>query len=347
MQVTRNNHFVPQSYLRRWSVDGNRVWCYRILVPNAEVPLWELRPVRGVAYQRDLYTSLINGRETDEFERWLEREIETPAQDAIERAVHGDDLTDTEWEQLTLYLAAQDVRTPQNYIESAKRWDAEIPVLLQRILEEALQHLEEAAQTGQKPMIRQPADQQPFTDLLKVEVRPHAKPETMEGEFRVEVPVGRRLWLETQRHLLESTAKVLFSHSWSIAEAASGAEWFTSDHPVVRVNYYGKNNYDLGGGWGRRGCNLLMPLSPKHLLFAEIGEGLPRRLQLSLQNTIKIKRFIAERAHRMIFARQQRPEVNRFRPRVVDLEAYQAEQEAWNEWHDDQSRAEREHEESE
>ncbi len=79
MQVTRNNHFVPQSYLKRWSADGHRIWCYRILVPNAEMPEWGFRSVRGVADQRDLYTSLVRGQETDEFERWLQTEIEEPA----------------------------------------------------------------------------------------------------------------------------------------------------------------------------------------------------------------------------------------------------------------------------
>src|SRR5512139_2993363 len=96
MQVTHDNHFVPQSYLKRWSVDEHRVWCYRILVPNTEMPEWESRSVRGIAFQRDLYTSLAGGQETDDFERWLEAEVETPAQEAIERAIHGDTLTPTD-----------------------------------------------------------------------------------------------------------------------------------------------------------------------------------------------------------------------------------------------------------
>jgi hypothetical protein len=138
MQVTHDNHFVSQSYLRRWSEDGRRVWCYRILVPQAEVPEWELRSVRGVAYQHDLYTSLVGGQEIDEFEQWIETEFETPVQGAIERAVHGDALTSSDWERLVLYMVAQDVRTPQHYIESLERWNDQLPGILQRTLEETV-----------------------------------------------------------------------------------------------------------------------------------------------------------------------------------------------------------------
>jgi len=340
MQVTHDNHFVSQSHLRRWSEDGHRVWCHRILVPHKKVPEWKLRSVRGVAYQRDLYTSLVGGQEIDEFERWLEAEFETPAQNAIERAVHGDVLSSSDWERLVRYMAAQDLRTPQNYIESVIRWNDQLPEMLQRTLNKAVQNLEKAKRTGRKPKTELATGKQPFANVFKIKVDPHARPETKQGEIKVEVVVGRHLWLESQRHLLNKTIQVCFSHSWSIAEVANGTEWFTSDHPVARVNYYSEGNYDLKGGWGKKGGNLLMPLSPNYLLFTQIGEDLPKRFVLSDRQTSEIQRFIAERAHRTIFAHKRMPEVKWLRPRHVNLEMYREEQEAWRNWHSDQSRAE-------
>lgn len=341
MQVTHNNHFVPQSYLRRWSEDGHRIWCYRLVVPQATMPEWQLRPVRGVAYQRDLYTSPPAGAlEVDEFEKWIEAEFETPAQSAIERAIHGDVLSSSDWERLVLYLAAQDVRTPQNYIESVERWNAQLPEMMQKTLEESVQKLEDAKRTGRKPEIKQSSEKQRFADILKIHIDPNAKPETNEGEIRIEVVAGRRLWLESQRHLLENTAKILLSHKWSIVEAANDVKWFTSDHPVARVNYYKEGNYDLKGGWGKKHGNLLMPLSPKCLLFTEIGEEPPRRFILSDKHTSEIIQFIAERAHRVIFACKPVPDIKRLRPRVVNSDLYEREQKAWRNWHDDQNRAE-------
>ena len=243
-----------------------------------------------------------------------------------------------------MYMAAQDVRTLQSYIESIGRLSDRLPEVMQRTLEELVQQLEEAARTGQKLKVKQTTEKQPFENVFRVQVDPHARPETDEGEIRVEAVLGRHLWLESQRHLLDKTAKVLLSHSWSIAEAATGREWFTSDHPVVRVNYYGEGHYDLQGGWGKRGGNVLMPLSPKYLLLTQIGEHLPGRFVLSDRQTSEIRRFIAERAHRTIFAHKEMPEVARLRPRLVSLEIYRKEQEVWRDWHSEQSRAEQDRE---
>jgi len=215
---------------------------------------------------------------------------------------------------------------------------------MQRTLEELVQQFEEAARTGQKLEVKQTAEKQPFENVFRVQIDPHARPETNEGVIRVEAVLDRHLWLESQRHLLDKTAKVLLSHSWSIVEAATGTEFFTSDHPVVRVNYYGEGNYDLKGGWGKRGGNVLMPLSPKYLLLTQIGEHLPDRFVLSARQTSEIKRFIAGRAHRTIFAHKKMPEVERLRPCLVSLEIYREEQEAWRNWHAEQSKAEQDRE---
>ena len=79
-QITHDNHFVPQLYLKQWSDDGIHIWAYRILVSHENVPEWDYRPISGVAYQRDLYTSYDNGQEVDDFEKWLETEFENPVQ---------------------------------------------------------------------------------------------------------------------------------------------------------------------------------------------------------------------------------------------------------------------------
>ena len=83
-----------------------------------------------------------------------------------------------------------------------------------------------------------------------------------------------------------------------------------------------------------------MPLSPKHLLFTQIGDDIPRRFVLTTAQTSEFQRFIAERAHRMIFARKPMSCVEQLRPRLVNLELYRHEQVAWGNWHDDQRRVE-------
>jgi len=86
--ISRDTHYVSQAQLRRWSLDGNNVYSYRILISRAEVPEWESRPLRGVAFQQDLYTVFAGWEEIDEFERWIKKEYEDPGLEAIDRLVN-------------------------------------------------------------------------------------------------------------------------------------------------------------------------------------------------------------------------------------------------------------------
>lgn len=54
-----------------------------------------------------------------------------------------------------------------------------------------------------------------------------------------------------------------------------------------------------------------------------------------------IRRFIAEHAHRMIFAPSPDSAVPELRPRTVNDDIYQDEKKQWDEWHEDQTNAER------
>jgi DNA-binding HxlR family transcriptional regulator len=343
-QITHDNHFVPQAYLKRWSNDGIHIACYRTLVSHKNVNEWQRLPIRGIAYQRDLYTSLVDAQESDEFEKWITTEFEAPANDVIEKLINGKELIASDWDKLVLYAASQDFRTPQNYIEMMGRLKEDLPGVMQRTLEKSVKELEAAKREGRKPKETPPEiETQLFENNLKIEIIPNTRPETKEGEIRVETIVGRRLWLQALRHLLTNTAQKFLSHTWCIAEAANNSEWFTSDHPVVRLNYYGEGNYDFKGGWGRKGVDIFMPLSPKYLLFTQIGEDIPRRFVFSEGDTLKIKKCIAERAHRMIFARYNMHAMKRLRPREINVDKYREEQDAWRNWHQEQSLAEQEY----
>lgn len=337
-QRTRHNHFVAQSLLQPWSEDGNRVWAYRILVSNDAVPQWTIRSIRGSAFQQHLYTELSDGEEVDDFERWLETEYETPAQVAIARVLRDDALTPGDWERLALLLAAQDVRTPTNFLETMQLWDKEMPELLSTTLKESVQRLERAsADSSSVPLA--PPETGFFKGVFQIKVIPPEGPDADEGKIHAEVVLGRRFWLESQRHLLTNTSKVLRNHKWSIAEPAAGNTWFTSDHPVVRLNYYDIGKYDLKGGWGNPGSELMMPLSPRHLLFTQVGREAADRLTFAPEQTREIQRILAERAHRWIFAREPTARVAWFRPRHVDAAAFKAEEEEWRNWHRKQNAA--------
>lgn len=338
-KLKRNNHFVPQLYLRQWSPDGNKIWAYRTLVSCKNVPYWEFKSISRLAYQRDLYTEVFEGKEIDEFERWMESEYETPAKEAITKVLTGYKLTQTDWNRLALFLAAQDVRTPKNYIESIQRWEEQIPSLLEKTMKESIQHLEEDSKNYKKNIQRK-RNTENFQKSLKVQIFPNAIPEEKKGIVKAEVVLGRQLWLESQKFLLENTAKKLTEHKWSIVKPAQGNHWFTCDHPVVRLNYYGTGNYDLKGGWGNSAANLIMPLSPNHLLFTQIGSEMADYFTLPSEKTFEIQRIIAERSHRWIFSHREMGIVKRYKERLIDAKAFKEEKEQWQKWHEAQCKAE-------
>ena len=335
----RHNHFVPQMYLKRWSVDGHKIFGYRTLVSHQNIPLWNTYSIKGVAFQPHLYTRLSAEGETDEVERWLERDFETPAEEAIKKVVSDQKLSYEDWQRLARFAAAQSVRTPAKLFQGMERWHKEMPKIMESTLKKAVTKLEEAKKTGIPIKTRKNVASETFP--MRVSTEPI--PDTDKSFLKVETIIGRGTWLFGLNRLLTKTLKVLLKHRWSIMFAAPNFEWFTSDDPVICLNYYGNGSYDFRGGWGNKGSEILLPLSPRHMLYTKVGAKNKSRIEVSYEFCTKLQRFIAEHSDRWIFAHEPFEKIEMLCPRIVDPTAYNTEMEAWNKWHDDQSRAEKQY----
>jgi hypothetical protein len=339
-QVTHDNHYVPKVYLKQWSDDSLHVWAYRLLVSNENVPEWQHRSMDKTAFLRDLYTEIENGKEIDEFEKWLESEFENPIKESIEKVLEDNPLSSRDWELLASFLGAQDMRTPQSYLESTERWERTLPDLMQKTLDNSVRKLEDE-EFRKNIEVSSNDESSLFNGVLEINVVKSSETENGQGYIQAEITTGRKLWLQSQRLVLTETIKALKEHKWCIVRPARGFQWFTSDHPVVKLNDYGNGSYDLKGGWGRKGGNIFMPLSPRHLLFTQIGEDLPDRLTLTSEQTNQFQRLIAEGAFRWLFAREPLSFIRKIRPRHVDPEAFKDEEEQWGNWHEIQKQAEK------
>lgn len=337
-QLTRRNHFVPQAYLRRWADQKDRVWCCRLLVSHAGVPLWKRHSVRGIGYHEHLYTSVMAGEESDGIETWLEQEFETPGQRAIERVVSERQLTPADWKALIRYAAAQDVRTPARYVEHTRRWNTDVQQLLDGITPKALAEWEAADDTTRQKW----REAKPTTDArsdfpFRVTVTRNA--DGPGGWLRAETVVGRQMWLASIRLVLTETIRVLTGHRWSIMRAPIGMSWLTSDDPVVRLNYNNEEDYNFGGGWGSPGSDILFPLSPRHMLYTQIGKQHRPRINVDPVRARLLRRIISEHAHRWLYADTPLDD-STLRSRVVNPEWYNQELEGLRNWHREQTEAE-------
>lgn len=339
----RWHHAIPRSYLRGWSLDGRTVQARRLLVPVATYPEWSAQAIRSLTVVPDLYTSVLAGKASDEFERWLNTNVETPAAEALDRVRRDLPLGRDDWQRLALYVAALDVRTLRSYQEQTERWEKTLKPILDSTLRNIPKKIAQHAPPPRRSRDRTPS-QRPVPPVgarfpLRITTTPSADGDGV--VLRADVTLGRELWLHSMRHQLSTTAEVLTHHRWWILHPHPGSQWFTSDDPVIRLNYYGDGQYDLKGGWGRRGGEILVPLSPSAMLYTKIGDRSPRTAELSAKMTITFQRLVAEHAHRWIVACDRPQRALWFRPRVVSRELFAAEERLAADWHDAQTAAER------
>jgi len=336
-EIARHSHYVPQAYLEGWSDDGgNSAQAYRLLVPHENHPLWKRRSIRSLLTFTDLYTSVgPDGGESDVFEQWVNRYIETPAAEALAKVRSDRRLTRSEWHALAMYVAALDLRTPARYVELMGIWGEMIPQLLRETLSSSVARLEVKAAGGERI---EASPVQPSDIPFPLQVTTTRNSDAPGGWMKAEVTVGRQFWVHEMRRMLDGAAKRLREHRWSILRPSDGLEWFTSDVPVLRLNYEAPGKYDFKGGWDRKNAEIIVPLSPQHLLYTKMGFRRNRDETLSPEWTLKFLELLAERAERWIVARAPSAEAERFKPRIVNLEAFRAEEDAQRQWHEMQTR---------
>ncbi|WP_160105642.1 DUF4238 domain-containing protein [Pseudomonas izuensis] len=333
-----DNHYVPQFYLRQWAVD-KKINTYRLLVQNQNIPHWKSHSVRGIAYLQHLYTYVTNQGLTDEFEVWLDREFESPARPVLTKALSSERLVPSEWKTLVKYLAAQDLRTPARLIETQRRLNQTLPGIFDEVLRRSINDLERAAQRGEK-LIR-PERFSTYDPPIQVTIQ--RSPDGDGGTVQAEMLNGRLHWISHLRHLLSSTVRHILQHKWTILRAPPGVVWPTTDDPVIRLNTFEGGRYNFGGGWGSRGTQIFMPLSPNHLMYTQVGfRPLDRDTVVSTEWAHSIRRLIIEHAHRYIFSIDQDPTIPSIRRRLVCPKRFEDERLMWKNWHVEQSQAESE-----
>tara|TARA_R110000868_G_scaffold411441_1_gene703951 strand:- start:1149 stop:2177 length:1029 start_codon:yes stop_codon:yes gene_type:complete len=337
-QLRRDNHYVPKLYLRQWAQNG-LISTYRLLVPNENVPLWKKQSLKGIAFHQHLYTYLVGQEETDEFERWLDAEFESPAVEAIRRVVQEDRMSPEHWRRLVRFAVALDVRTPARLRQFIIRQNDCLPALMQSTMRSSIQNLEAAAKRNE--LIPHLTGESDALSVFKISVEELADGA---GQVKAEIIIGRRLWIWQMTHLLTKTLGRLPGHRWTILHAPAGMSWPTSDNPLIRLNFQGSDSYDFDGGWGVKNGDILLPLSPKHLLYTCVGNKVWQRGTTPDARTAQlIRRIIIEHADRYVFSTEP-SDVHLVRPRSVCPLTYKSEQAFWQHWHYEQCLAETEFE---
>lgn len=336
IQIHADNHYVPKLYLKQWSTDG-KIPTYRLLVQHAKMPLWKEHSLKSIAFHEHLYTYLSGQELTDEFEQWMDREFEQPAEEAIRLVVEEGRMSPAHWKLLERFALAQDVRTPARLRAFIKRQHKTLPKLLDDTLARTTDRLERLAELNELPAsVPTTLDTSNYLPIrLSIE-----KQSDGSGQIAAEVTIGRRMWIWQMKHLLTETIKNLPQYRWTVLHAPNGMTWPTSDNPLIRLNFHSSEQYHFEGGWGQKNGDIILPLSPKHILFTSIGNKIaPRGTRVDIPLYQQIKKMIIEHADRYIFS-QEPFDIESIRPRLVCAKTYHEEKAAWMRWGEEQSAAE-------
>ncbi len=338
-RIKKDNHYVPQAYLKQWAV-GGKIPTYRLLVPHEKCGLWKNHSPSSIAKHQHLYTYFSGTEDSDEIERWLDRDFENPAIPSIAKVVREERLAPEDWHNLFRFAVATSVRTPAGLESFIKRQSETLPDFLDNMLQTSVATYESAIKRGitlQSSTIEEPLNKLP----LKVQRVEH---EDGTAGIQAKILNGRKMWIWQLRHLLTKTINRLPKYRWTILHAPQGFSWPTSDNPLVKLSTNAKNEYNFEAGWATPGVELLLPLSPKHLLYTRVGDARPplRGTILSEQKARFFRKVILESARRYVFATDPR-EIDRIRPRTISQEWCIQEAEAWANWHEEQSKEEAEY----
>lgn len=317
-------------------------------MPSPSYPEWERKSVATLTKYTDLYTSVRRGLESDDFERWLNETIEAPASVPLAKVRRNERMEPDDWHALIRYAAALDLRTPASYREMTARLEKQMPSVVHTTLAEAKREIARAARTGTALRSLQPATVERGLEPVHAQrrlpfpLRVHTSdvPGQDRVELKVEIAVGRELWLHTIQHAVEETSRVLLKHQWRIIRPPSGWEWFTSDNSVIRLNWCSPEKYDFDGGWDRERGEIFLPLSPTHMMYAMAGGSGPPVEVVSPSIATSIQRFVAQHAYRWIIATRPVRRVEWIRSRAVDRERFAEEEMMWKTWHAEQAAAE-------
>ena len=104
--ISHRNHYIPQFYLKNWSLDGRTIQTYSILVSNENVPYWTKQSIKNTAVWNDFYTRVVGVEELDDFEHWFDREFESPAKPILDKLISGAKLSREEHKALSRFVFA-------------------------------------------------------------------------------------------------------------------------------------------------------------------------------------------------------------------------------------------------
>lgn len=309
--ITRDNHYVPQFYLKNWSRNGSDVRCFNGVLRHKGQRAWNNSHIKSSCCQRDFYTDIIDGSDDDKVEHYYQS-IENSASPIFDKIKNGESLQTADMQELIEYAIAQMTRTPAffNYVNE----------IMPTIFERAAQRVGRELESGYDP------DFAPKSPDLANQLLPISG--SLNGqELTIESCCSRHMFLSSALSFSKGDiANLLRRSSWEILE--SDLPFLTSDNPVVLLR---KNLINHEWRVGLMGSNqdrieyVYLPLSPKQVLIARpfAPSAAHEKLALTPQLFRLLQQGTVRNATRYVFGIREDPAVAQWRPPAIDQELFE------------------------
>ena len=96
---------------------------------------------------------------------------------------------------------------------------------------------------------------------------------------------------------------------------------------------------------GKKKWKYFFPISPNHALFTQVGaKKIEFDTRMDPYKTLELNQIQVENAYRYIYSNDINPDVEKYKPRIVNKELYDQEKQMWDQWHEGNSKLEKEFE---
>ena len=316
--------------LKNWRNENSVVCCHKYLVPVASVPDWKHVPSGGTGYRNHLYKQKRSETRYDELEDWFNEKIENPAAPAIEKIITDSLMTVEDWHKVIKFAVLQQLRTPAAFFDHVKTLHEVLPVIQRDVLAEAKEKLErgELSIESEEPKGISKQDYPCMFSTIQDE-------ETDTVTIKLETAPGRSTWLFDIKNMIDKIFSHAKRHKWTVIKPSKGFNWPINDLALIRLSFKNAQNYTFGGGWDNPNGNLILPLSPQHLMITQIkskSKMFKRGQRVDLEMTNLIRKIIAESAFEFIYSKNKDDDLLKYRKRLVDLNEYNLRKKFWKKW---------------
>mgnify|MGYP001052903170 CR=1 FL=1 len=323
--ITHDNHYVPQFYLKYWSNNGNTIHSYNGILRHKSGLGWQTKPIKSTACLQDYYTDEIDGVDDDKVESLFEKS-ENKTRPIFEQIKSTGFISDSEMSTLIDYTIIQIARTPAFYKFSNSITES----MFDQLFRNLVQNL---GTEGAHPSVER-VEHRDETPYLPLNLEMNRTDRTITAE----TCIGRHAFLSSAMSFIDGKIANILRHShWRIISCEESL--LTSDNPVVFLRF---NQIEKGWMTGLQANAdhdlkaVYFPITPHHLLITLFGASQQSLDSLAMTNDLCafIQRGTVYNAQRYIYSNSSDNRVLRWRPQLIDRDAYDALEDERKSWHE-------------